>query len=333
MGKKLALSVLSTVVVVNMASVAMAKPPGPGFLVGGDVDKYYSSTAFLGDYFDEALDNMLDEMDDTLFVNGEGKVVKLMDGLFAATSEEIAAKTKKPVLSDFNGNVYKIVGEEGEELYNPATDPDVVFDGVGGNLFVENLTITGNTIVVDFSITIDSVTPYNFSIAGVNVVSASLDPEDKSKVVLTIDGAQSGHAYTLIAHGLQVYGEVRKDVAYEFTMTELGDLLDYSLRTADGTTYIIAVGGSSTMLVFELLDSKGNVVTTAGDVKVVFITTFGSFFDRRVTTKNGVATIMLVSESNYVPKAQIRATIVEAEDESLIGREATLELTVGVGVD
>ena len=37
--KKLVLSVLSIAIVAGIASTDMARPPGPGFLVGGDVDK------------------------------------------------------------------------------------------------------------------------------------------------------------------------------------------------------------------------------------------------------------------------------------------------------
>ncbi|GIO06195.1 hypothetical protein J31TS6_22230 [Brevibacillus reuszeri] len=155
----------------------------------------------------------------------------------------------------------------------------------------------------------------------------------KSKAELSIDGAKGGQTYKLIATGLKIGGEVQEDVVYEFTMPELGDLLDYKLRTADGTTHLIADGASSALLVFELLDSNGDIVTTAGDVEIAFTTTFGSFAERRVTTQNGIANIMLFSESKYVPKAQIQATIVEAEDESLIGRKATLELFITVGMD
>lgn len=99
----------------------------------------------------------------------------------------------------------------------------------------------------------------------------------KSKADMSIDGAQGGQTYKLIATGLKIGGEVQEDVVYEFTMPELGELLNYNLRTADGTTFVVAGRGESKLFVFELLDSSGNVVTTAGDVEITFYSYFGYF--------------------------------------------------------
>lgn len=174
---------------------------------------------------------------------------------------------------------------------------------------------------------VDAVASQNFEIPGVTVVSANLDAADKSIVLLNIDGAQGGQRYTLKATGLKISGEVQDDFTFEFEMDELGELIEYTLRTTDGKTQLKADGASSTLIHFELLDKNGNIVTTAGDVEVEFSTTFGKFAERRVTVQNGVATNMLNSEFLTVSRiAQIEAVVKEAADESLIGKKASMQI-------
>lgn len=124
MNKKLVLSVLSTAVVASMASAAMAKPQ-PGFYVGGDVDKYYSIDAFLGDHFDDALDNIISELGDTVFVDKDANAAPFVEALDANTAEELAAIMKPATVATFNGNVYTNVEDPTADPYNPANDPDL----------------------------------------------------------------------------------------------------------------------------------------------------------------------------------------------------------------
>lgn len=138
MNKKLVFSVLSTTVVASMASTAMAQTPGPGFMIGGDVDKFYSLETFLSDeYFDQALDEMIENQEETFFVDGEGNLVGFRDALFAETEEELEAVERAATKADFGDNVYAIVGEEGK-TYNPSTDPDLP-GGPTGDLVVEGV--------------------------------------------------------------------------------------------------------------------------------------------------------------------------------------------------
>lgn len=121
MNKKLVLSVLSTAVVASMASAAMAKP-GAGFYVGADVDKYYSIDAFLGDHFDEALDNILDNMEATIFVDGDANAAPFLAALEA---DDISTVLKPATKADFENNPYAVVGGTEGQVYDPATDKDL----------------------------------------------------------------------------------------------------------------------------------------------------------------------------------------------------------------
>lgn len=121
MNKKLVLSVLSTAVVASMASAAMAKP-GAGFYVGADVDKYYSIDAFLGDHFDEALDNILDNMEATVFVDGKANAAPF---LVALEAEDINTVLKPATKADFENNPYAVVGGTEGQVYDPAADDEL----------------------------------------------------------------------------------------------------------------------------------------------------------------------------------------------------------------
>lgn len=143
MNKKLVLSVLSTAVVASMASAAMAKPEA-GFYVGGEVDKYYSIDAFF-DNFDDALNEIIDEIGDTVFVDTNANAAPFVEALNAETTEDLNAILKPATVATFNGNVYANVGDP-TKPYDPAKDPDLE-PGLSGELKVESVSAIESTIV------------------------------------------------------------------------------------------------------------------------------------------------------------------------------------------
>lgn len=210
MNKKLVLSVLSTAVVASMASAAMAKP-GAGFYVGGEVDKYYSIGAFF-DNFDEALDNILDNMEATVFVDGNAQAAPFLAALEA---EDINTVLKPATKADFENNPYAVVdGEEGQ-VYNPAEDDELPPPGeVPGELKVESVSaITSTTVdvaiaaptedvlgatveVKDNNGNIVEVNPTDIS-AGDTVASFTFKtPVEKLEGVWTVDGKE--YSFTAI---------------------------------------------------------------------------------------------------------------------------------------
>jgi len=144
--KKLVLSVLSTAVVASMASAAMAKP-NAGFYVGGEVDKYYSIDAFLGDHFDDALDAILSELGDTVFVDDKANAAPFVEALDANTSEDLSKIMKPATKAIFGDNVYTNVEDPTAKPYNPAEDTDLEPGTPVGDLVVESVSAISNTTV------------------------------------------------------------------------------------------------------------------------------------------------------------------------------------------
>jgi hypothetical protein len=149
--KKLVLSVLSTAVVTSMAASAMAKP-NAGFYVGGNVDKYYSIDAFINN-LDTALDEIIDNLDSTTFVDENGKAAPFLSALNAQTEEELNAVTEPARLDHFEKNPYTIV--DGTGSYNPEEDEDLLAPEPG-ELKVESVSaINAKTLEIKFSKAVD----------------------------------------------------------------------------------------------------------------------------------------------------------------------------------
>jgi hypothetical protein len=140
--KKLVLSVLSTAVVTSMAASAMAKP-NAGFYVGGNVDRYYSIDAFFN-HFDEALDQILDNLDSTTFVDDQGKAAPF---LVALEADDLSEVTEPARLDHFEKNPYTIV--DGTGVYNPEEDEDLLAPDPG-ELKVESVSAINGTVTVTF---------------------------------------------------------------------------------------------------------------------------------------------------------------------------------------
>lgn len=188
MNKKLVLSVLSTALVASMASAAMAKPSA-GIYIGGDVDKYYSAIPFL-DNFDAALDEILDNLEDSVFVDPNGNAAKLTDALSA---DDINSVLKPAVEADFEANDYAVVGEEGK-VWNPKDETD----WTPGELKVESVSaINANEIKIEFSTQLDETDAADealFTINGKALAGAdkvTLQDDGKS-VVIEFDTTGAG---------------------------------------------------------------------------------------------------------------------------------------------
>ncbi|TRY25699.1 hypothetical protein FOI68_10520 [Brevibacillus sp. LEMMJ03] len=205
MNKKLVLSVLSTAVVASMAASAMAKP-NAGFYVGGNVDKYYSIDAFLN-HLDTALDEIIDNLDSTTFVDENGKAAPFLSALNAQTEEELSAVTEPARLDHFENNPYTIV--DGTGSYNPEEDEDLLAPEPG-ELKVESVSaINSITVDVKYGTAVDKSTAENtgnYSITAVgggalNIASAKLQA-DGVTVRLTL---APGTALTKVATNYTVY--------------------------------------------------------------------------------------------------------------------------------
>ncbi|MDA5108119.1 Ig-like domain-containing protein [Brevibacillus thermoruber] len=188
MNKKLVLSVLSTAVVASMAASAMAKP-NAGFYVGGNVDKYYSIDAFIN-HLDTALDEILDNLDSTTFVDENGKAAPFLSALNAQTEEELNAVTESARLDHFEKNPYTIV--DGTGSYNPEEDEDLLPPVDGGELKVESVSaINASQIEVKFGAAVEKKSaeaPDNYSLESY-VGTKTPKLVDSKTVVLTLDPA------------------------------------------------------------------------------------------------------------------------------------------------
>lgn len=193
--------------------------------------------------------------------------------------------------------------------------------------------ITDTKLSVKLSSKVDDAAAANFSIAGVTVKSATLSA-DKTEAKLDVAGLVVGNKYTVKATGLKVNGTVQPDSTIEFTMPSAMSLFTPDISFADNKTSLKADGTDSVLVTFTLKDSNGNVMADADDVEVSFSTTFGSFAEQTVTAQNGVATVLLKSESlDSAKSALITAQVKNAEDKNLIGLQKQANLLMDPSPD
>lgn len=198
MNKKLVLSVLSTAVVASMTSAAMAKAD-PGFYIGGNVDKYYSVSAFLKNQ-KQALAEILKNVNSTTFVPVAGKATSFAAAVDTATPEELAKVLHDVTKADFEANPYTVVGEN--RTYDPTTDKDLPGTATG-DLKVESVSaIDGSAIKVKFGAPVlesDVVT------AGTNVLkNVTIAPVGSSAAITaantTAELSEDGTELTIFAN-------------------------------------------------------------------------------------------------------------------------------------
>lgn len=320
MNKKLVLSVLSTAVVASMAASAMAKP-NAGFYVGGNVDKYYSIDAFIN-HLDTALDEILDNLDSTTFVDENGKAAPFLSALNAQTEEELNAVTESARLDHFEKNPYTIV--DGTGSYNPEEDEDLLPPVDGGELKVESVSaINKTTVKINFNKAVDTVTKENFAIEGATVNAATLS-EDKKSVTLTVSGLNYDTEYTVVASDILVDGKPVDLAGQKFKTPAVTDLYDLELTTDAPGDAILANGADNLVITAKLKDKvTGQVDVNADNLVIAFNATYGSLANTRVTVQDGVASVTLTSEfSQKDITSKVTAEIIEASGDykDLIGK-------------
>jgi len=190
--KQLTLSVLSTALVASMAASAFAAPKA-GVYIGGNVDKYYSFSALSSEKnIDTFLDEMLDNVADTVYVSdkGEARGGLMLDLLFASPPSEHFVDVTNQMFADIDGaDGFYTVNEDGTvATVKEQPDPEVV---VPGELKVESVSaINLKQIKVTFSTEVDADLAGdedNYTVSGShNVVDAAVSA-DKKSVVLTLD--------------------------------------------------------------------------------------------------------------------------------------------------
>lgn len=198
-------------------------------------------------------------------------------------------------------------------------------------LKIQTNAITDTKLNVKLSKAIDEAKAENFKIEGMTVLSATLS-EDKKEVKLDVQGAKVNAEYTVKATGLKVDGKVIDDVTCTFKMPSAESL--FTPEVTFGTDKLKADGQATTLVTFTLKDSNGNVMTDADKVEVAFTTTFGTFAEKRVTVQNGIATVLLTSETlDAVKTATVTATVVEAANNNLYGLGAKRNIVMDPNPD
>jgi len=279
--KKLVLSVLSTAVVASMASAAMAQVPGPGILVGGEVNKYYSLDAFLDDkYFDQALNEILDNQEDSyLVVDKNGNVAPLSQALFAKNKAELDAATRPASKADFNGKTFKYADSDDE--WNSATDPDLPDDvEVPGELKVESVSaINGAELQIKFGVPVvkaDVVDSTTGALKGVTIspvgtaapvsnLTAELSKDGK---ILTVKADVANNQFFKGVYNVFIDNSATSAIRTEADYSKKIEKYEQNITVTDTTkptiaeaTYVPAAGGKYDVTVkfSEPLNTVGTV--------------------------------------------------------------------------
>jgi len=196
--KQLTLSVLSTALVASMAASAFAAPKA-GVYIGGNVDKYYSFSALSSDKnIDTFLDEMLDNVADTVYVSdkGEARGGLMLDLLFASPPSEHFVDVTNEMFADIDGaDGFYTVDEDGtvgtvKEQPDPTDTP--------GELKVESVSaINGTQIVVKFNKAVDEDSLFTDVDNGVLTAGVfSITPVDGT-LTLPLSGKLSADGKTL----------------------------------------------------------------------------------------------------------------------------------------
>ncbi|WP_243187022.1 Ig-like domain-containing protein [Clostridium muellerianum] len=94
----------------------------------------------------------------------------------------------------------------------------------------------------------------------------------------------------------------------------------FSPELSFSKTQVTANAEDSVLVTFTLKDLNGNVMKDASGVEVAFSSTFGNLAEKRVTAQNGVATVLLKSETlDKAQNAIVTAQVVEANNKNLYG--------------
>ncbi|MBR8659699.1 hypothetical protein [Brevibacillus sp. NL20B1] len=270
MNKKLVLSVLSTAVVASMAASAMAKPDA-GFYVGGQVDKYYNIDAFFN-HFDEALDEIVDNLDSTTYVDADGNAASFQDIL---TANGDLSKVMKPAsLDHFEKNPYAIV--DGTGSYNPEEDEDLL-PVDEGELKVESVSaIHLAQFVIKFGAPVDKASatdPASYKFDGAALNGTIVLSSDKKTATVTLATPVTNNTYhtvevldsTIKADGSITDYVPAKTEAVLFNDTTKPEVKD-SVYSPDGEIYKLTFSEPvKTLGTINVYDENNQVVATQND--------------------------------------------------------------------
>ncbi|MED1873064.1 hypothetical protein [Brevibacillus borstelensis] len=310
MNKKLVLSVLSTAVLTSMAASAMALEPG--FYVGGNVDKYYSTTA-LSKNFKVAVKEVLKQP--TVYVDKEGKAANFVEALFA---DDINTVLKPATPDMFEDDDYKIVGTD--KVWNKKGEdwPPVP----GTDLKVESVSaINGTEVIVKLaSVPAELPLPGSFTVSDSNgkvYAVTQIAQTTTGEYKLTLGTAVEGKGTLTVKHG-------DSQASKDFDTTILG--LKLGITLADDDARLVADGADNTIITVTV--KRDGVVDEnfKGEVKFQSLKN-AKFAKEAVAFDKGVAQVQVTSVSSpVVVNDTIIATISEAEDPEFIGQSTSINL-------
>lgn len=288
MNKKLVLSVLSTAVLTSMAASAMALEPG--FYVGGNVDKYYSTTA-LSKNFKVAVKEVLKQP--TVYVDKEGKAANFVEALFA---DDINTVLKPATPDMFEDDDYKIVGTD--KVWNKKGEdwPPVP----GTDLKVESVSaINSKSVKVTFgsaveALTKDNVTVVNKTTGDKQYIKAVTLSEDKKSATVEFYESLAKGTYTATVK----VGEKTGSKDFDFVKGEVAKIQVDTLQ--------VVPANEPTAIAFKALDENGLDITE--DVKAEID------FESTTNVNNGSVTLGDdVTAFVYVKYTKADGTVVKSE--------------------
>lgn len=256
-----------------MAASAMAKP-NAGFYVGGNVDKYYSIDAFLN-HLDTALDEIIDNLDSTTFVDENGKAAPFLSALNAQTEEELSAVTEPARLDHFENNPYAIV--DGTGVYNPEEDEDLLAPEPG-ELKVESVSaINLAQFEIKFGAPVDKASatdPASYKFDGAALAGNVVLSSDKKTATVTLTTPVSTnntyHTVEVLANTIKADGSTTdfvpaKTEAVLFNDTTKPEVKD-SVYSPDGEIYKLTFSEPvNTLGTINVYDENNQVVATQSD--------------------------------------------------------------------
>jgi len=226
--KQLTLSVLSTALVASMAASAFAAPKA-GVYIGGNVDKYYSFSALSSEKnIDTFLDEMLDNVADTVYVSdkGEARGGLMLDLLFASPPSEHFVDVTTEMFADIDGaDGFYTVDEDGTVgTVKEQPDPEVT---APGDLKVESVSaINAKKLEVKFTNEVnetDATTPGKYTVVGIDLTGANFELLDDNKtVVITLANTK----------------EIANNTTFVLNVDEVQSKADANVKTPKFTTTI-----------------------------------------------------------------------------------------------
>lgn len=186
-------------------------------------------------------------------------------------------------------------------------------------------TISNTLIRLYFNVQIDEIDENQITVEGLHVLGAYLN-EGGMTADVSISSGEVGERYEVTVSGAKFAGDHEVDASTTFTYMgrDVYGLNIEFIGAGSSLPVIESDGHAAAMAVITMQDIDGLALDYDSEVELEFSSSFGTFAEARVTMQDGVASNLLVSE--FLPREQyatVRATVIEAEDERLIGMRAT----------